>query len=91
MKIVCVNCQSEFGIEKSGVPVVETFGEDEPYKVWFADLFKCRGCGFEVVTQFGAKPHKEHFDVGFAQWFEGFKAKAKRIFYDYEKPKVVVQ
>jgi len=47
--------------EKNGVMVEEHRGQNEPYKIWNADLWKCPKCGFELIAGFGSRPIVEHF------------------------------
>jgi hypothetical protein len=85
-KLVCVNCQTELQPFHSGVYVIEmaSFG---PYKVWAADLWKCHGCGMEVVSGFSEQPIMEHYKEGFDEWFAKIKDEhADSIIYDYERP-----
>lgn len=39
----------------------------EPYKVWRGDLWKCQGCGHEIVVGFADLPTSEHYKPDFAQ------------------------
>lgn len=65
-KAICVNCQVEYDIEKSGVYVVEYFSDPpKPYKLWSADLYSCPICGDETITAFGLSPIREHYQDGF--------------------------
>ena len=83
-KMVCVTCQCELRAECNYTRVLEMAG-DSPYKLWHADLWKCSGCGVEIVAGFGKMPRCEHFEPEFSD--ELAKAKtAKRFIYDYEKP-----
>lgn len=79
-KMVCVDDGFEFDIEKNGVfeIVMANFGE---YQIFRADLWKCRGCGKEVVAGFGKEPFIEHFDEGFKTALT--RVKASRHFYNY--------
>jgi hypothetical protein len=83
-KMVCVPCEVELKPQENGVLVIETaaFG---PYKVWYADLWRCPKCDHETVAGFGNGPLKEHFEDGFEEWLDIAKAKASHIIYDNEK------
>lgn len=84
--VVCVQCRTALRIETQGVVVIEmaVFG---PYKVWNADLYKCAGCGAEMVTGFGQYPIRaDHYAPDFAEWLETVKAQAPKVIYEYEKP-----
>lgn len=84
--VVCARCRTALKVETQGVLVVEmaSFG---PYKVWNADLYKYPGCGYEVVTGFGAMPiRSDHYTAGFAEWLAKAKAEAPAVIYCYEHP-----
>jgi len=68
-RLVCVKCQRRYRRMKCGINVVETFGEnsDEPYKLWKADLWRCPGCGTEIVTGFGFENFAEHYQPNFKE------------------------
>jgi hypothetical protein len=75
-KPVCVPCARFFRPYKNGTRVLEGMPvpsdtrpglEDpdnwKPYKVWVADMYKCEGCGAEIVVGFGFSPMWErHYD-----------------------------
>lgn len=79
LKPICVNCQRFLRPEKNGQSVLEQMPRDrappgrthwylwEPYKLWRADLWKCSGCGFELVIGAGEREREfaEHFQPGF--------------------------
>lgn len=63
---ICVKCKLFLKPKKSGVTVEEgrPLGDGSewgPYKLWMADLWECRGCGFELVYGFGRRPVAEHY------------------------------
>jgi len=70
-KPVCMTCKLFYRAHKNGVWLTEMMppymGETEwrPYKIWQADLWKCKGCGHEIIVGFGHNPvaiqHEEHF------------------------------
>jgi hypothetical protein len=82
-KLLCPKCQCEFKPKTNGVAVVEMAGND-PYKLWYSDLWSCPGCDAEVVTPF-LKPLAEHFERDFGPLLARAK-RARRIVYDFEKP-----
>jgi len=86
-KMVCGNCEIELKPETNGVLVIETMNGMEPYKLWRADLWKCGGCGIEVVTGFAKEPIAEHFEKGFTETMKREIRNAPRTFYDLEKPR----
>ena len=78
MKPVCVKCRRFFKPAKTGVSVMEQMpcGNDappgntepenwKPYKLWQADLYRCDGCGHEVITGFAQLPSAEHYQPEF--------------------------
>lgn len=58
-----------------------------PYKLWHADLWACPGCSFEIVAGFAMNPFAEHFEKDFAEKLEKAVQTARRLVYDYEKPR----
>ena len=80
----CVKCQVEFDRVKSGVNLVQMFNQpQQPYKIWQADLWRCPGCGFEIVSGYGHHPYAEHYQDGFAEAMDW--AKRSKIIYQYER------
>ncbi len=78
MKPVCVPCQRFFRPKKNGfyftecMPVIagalpgKMAPENwKPYKLWSGDLWKCEGCGTEIVNGVGRGPIREHFEGDF--------------------------
>lgn len=77
-KPVCVACQRFYRPHRNSVRVnekmpIQTDERDAPrgteaphlwrdYKLWMADLWKCEGCGHEMVTGFGMQPVAEHYE-----------------------------
>lgn len=87
---VCVKCETEMRPETNDTTVVEMawFG---PYKVWLADVWKCPGCGVEIVAGFGARPVREdHYADDFARWLDEFLSTSRRIVNDFERPTIRV-
>ena len=85
-KLVCAKCECELRPETNGVGVIETasFG---PYKIWDADLWKCPGCGIEIVAGFGQRPIAQHFEEDFDKELKVVKETRPRVLYDNERPK----
>lgn len=72
-KPVCVKCRLFYKVEKNGYMWIEGMPTDEgwkPYKIWHSDLWKCRGCGSEIVIGHGLKPWCEHYEEGFKEELE---------------------
>lgn len=81
MKPICVPCHRFFRIAKSGVyftegmprggvrapPGLEAPDRWKPYKVWCGDLWKCQGCGAQIISGTGLKPVTEHYKPDFDQ------------------------
>jgi hypothetical protein len=80
-KPICVKCKRFFKPHRNGVFALEQMPaandvrpglEDEanrrPYKIWRADLYRCEGCGDEIVVGFGQHPLSEHYQPEFARW-----------------------
>lgn len=71
-KPVCVPCQRFFRPFRNGVHLMETMPIEpdalpgmaeidkwKPYKGWMGDLWKCQGCGAEIIIGFGKTPFIE--------------------------------
>jgi len=85
-KLVCTTCQTELKPSHNGTLVIEmaSFG---PYKVWYADCWKCPGCGYEVSAGFAEQPlRQDHYAADFPEWLETTKAHNDHIVYDFEEP-----
>lgn len=76
MRPVCAPCQRFFRCEKTGYYFIEAMpvaGVDRPepgtvspehwtpYKVWVGDLWRCEGCGAQVVVGVARSPLSEHY------------------------------
>lgn len=62
IKIVCVKCECSLRMGPIGVYVVELFQKDKIYRIWSADAYECRKCGFRVIGGWGNRPLAYHFD-----------------------------
>lgn len=63
-KPLCIKCEVSFKVERNGVLVVELFQKDtEIYKIWYADLYKCPGCGVTIVGAFAENPVMQNGDA----------------------------
>lgn len=79
-KPVCPNCQMFYRPHKNGTPFIEMMpiGEGQappgtaaperwaPYKLWMGDLWRCRGCGSEIIVGVAMNPLSEHYRPDFA-------------------------
>ncbi len=77
-KPICVPCQRFFRPEKTGFSFIEGMPDGDnvppgnsqpelwmPYKLWRGDLWKCQGCGTQIVVGFGGGAIAEHFQPDF--------------------------
>jgi hypothetical protein len=64
---VCVSCELEMRMERSGVVVEEHTDDGRPYKIWSADLWRCPGCDVRLILGFATNPLHHHFDPGYAE------------------------
>jgi DNA-directed RNA polymerase subunit RPC12/RpoP len=71
-KPVCVKCNREMRPEKNGVGCLD-LADFGPYKIWDSDLWKCPGCGYEILVGFGQKAVAEHFQAHFEQVITGYR------------------
>jgi hypothetical protein len=72
---ICVKCSIEMYPEHNGVFVEEHAtnpdGSPAPYKIWIADLWHCRGCGWQGIFGFNREPLVEHFNQEeYDHWLE---------------------
>lgn len=80
MKPICAPCKRFFRMVKSGFYFIEGMpsgvvarppaGNEapelwKPYKIWAGDLWRCEGCGTEIVHGTGAGPINEHYKPDF--------------------------
>lgn len=80
-QLVCKPCRLFLRPEKNGyiveegmpgagrIPATDPSGWS-PYKLWRADLWKCPGCGAEVVAGFAPHPFAEHYQPDYLKWRE---------------------
>lgn len=77
MKPICVPCRRFFRAHKTGFRFTEGMpngqypgptppGNDtdkywQPYKLWQGDLYKCEGCGAEIISGVAREPVAEHY------------------------------
>ncbi len=73
---VCPKCNRELHPETNGVGVLD-MANSKPYEVYDADLWKCPGCGIEVVGGFGNSPISAHYMASFQQVIDGYKVVIK--------------
>ncbi len=80
---ICANCHVELYPKENGVWVLEWAGS-EPYKLWHADLWGCRGCDAQVILGVGANPVREHIQSDFASFINCISDRKETIIDYYE-------
>lgn len=94
MKAICMKCQTELRVAEGGVgvAVVEmAFNPPKPYKVWMADLLECRGCGMQIVGNFGNVPVASYTDAAKILLDDILRIGKATVIYDYERPQAQPQ
>ena len=74
---VCTKCNRELHPEKNGVGVLDLNEDGKPYEVYDADLWKCPGCGMEVVGGFGEGCISAHYEADFQKMIDGYEVVIK--------------
>ena len=85
MKPVCVPCQRFYRPHKNGYYFIEgrpvgknvppgtvTPSSWVPYKLWSGDLWRCEGCGAQIVVGAGFRPVAEEYQPDFKQQLESY-------------------
>lgn len=73
-RMVCTKCHKFLHPKRNGVVVEEGMPADHtlqswvPYKLWMADLWECRTCGFEIVAGFAPDAFLHHFMPEYKRW-----------------------
>lgn len=58
---VCVSCEVEYRPADVGVGVIEMFLDPpEPYKISYADVWRCPICGHKIATGFSSGKTMHH-------------------------------
>lgn len=52
----CSKCRAAYVPLKNDIVVLETMEEDEPYKLWCADILECPLCNHILISGFGQRP-----------------------------------
>ena len=76
MKPICVPCKLFYKPEKNGVYFIEGMPTGDgwkPYKIWVGDLWKCKGCGHEIISGVGHRELAIHHQVEFRAVLEGLQ------------------
>lgn len=63
---VLCGCGRFMRVKKNSVTVEERDEQQQPYKLWDADLYGCDECESEVITGFGRAPLAEHYQPTYA-------------------------
>lgn len=65
MKPICMTCQLFYRPHRNGTYFTESMHDNrgvwKPYKVWVGDLWKCKGCGHEIIVGVGFCAVSEHY------------------------------
>ena len=89
MKLVCVNCRTQFRIKKNGILTVDMFQDPpEPYEAYEGDMWECPGCKTQVIAGFGTVPIAVHFEPHEMQVCISRAKLAGRCVHNYERPQV---
>jgi len=85
----CVKCEKYMHPEENGVYLAETAGiERKLYRVWMGDKWKCRVCGYEVVSGYGQGPIAWRHGEGIknvVKCVETLEEEGRTIIYNHEK------
>lgn len=85
-KPICVPCRRFFRPHRNGRTFVEAKPKGggmappgleapeawEPYKLWMGDLWRCPGCGSEIIVGVGLEPISQDFHPDFEKQIEGW-------------------
>lgn len=86
MKPICVACGRFYRVQRNGARFVEMMPADgirhaeagvghpeqwTPYKLWAGDLWRCEGCGHELISGVAREPIAEHYQPNFAPQVTG--------------------
>lgn len=88
-KPVCATCRRFYRPHRNGTAFIEAMPKGSerppsgleaperwmPYKLWLGDLWRCEGCGNEIIVGSGSMPLSEHFHSDFEKQVENWKAK----------------
>lgn len=80
MKPICVPCRRFYRVQRNGYRFIEAMPKEgrpepglaeaerwTPYKLWVGDLWRCEGCGHELISGVGAGPIAEHYQPDFSE------------------------
>lgn len=84
-KLVCVECQIQYRLVKSGNKVIDMFlYPPQPYKVRNGDRWECPNCGHQIIAGFSELPLAEHYQDDFSGVL-GLALEDENTIYCYEK------
>jgi hypothetical protein len=64
LKPICVACKQFYRPHQNGYRFLEgkPMGDEwMPYKLWLGDVWKCKGCGNEIIVGTGNRPVSENW------------------------------
>jgi hypothetical protein len=81
LKPICVKCRRFYRPLKNGLyfregmaagvqradPGIENDAQWTDYKLWSGDLWRCLGCGSQIIVGVGLRPIAEHYQDGFKE------------------------
>lgn len=84
---VCKKCKVEFRVLSNSAAVIEmaSFG---PYQVFLADLWRCPGCGVEILGGMPQKAITQHHEEGFDATVAALRRDLDYVVECYETPNV---
>ena len=71
---VCKRCNCEMRPETNGVGVLDIV-QGRPYELWSADLWRCPGCGVEIVGGYGNVPIAAHYESDFTVVLQSYESR----------------
>ena len=88
-KMVCVGCQTELIIHKTGAVCVDYFNDPpEPYKLWNCDLWECPKCHKIIAAGFALDPFMECYQGGMHEYIQALSDNPKTVIHCYEFPPI---
>jgi len=69
VNLICKNCHIILVEKESGLKVLETTENYEPYCLWLADLYACKICG-EEIYQLNPTPLAQRYEYYFERYIK---------------------
>ena len=63
--ICCGECKKVLVPYKNDIRVIEELDDGKPYNLWCADLLECPECHHRIISGFGNRPVRKHFEADF--------------------------